>query len=80
MQLSEIINVIKDLTRAYLALARIYLAEVDIIEVLLVVISIVIVVLVALRYKKRRRKMVELTRQREIVTNRLKELTGKTID
>lgn len=80
MQLSEIINVIKDLARAYLALARIYLAEVDIFVIIFVVLSIVILVVLALRYKKRRKKMRELIRQRKIVTNRLNELTGKTID
>jgi membrane protein implicated in regulation of membrane protease activity len=80
MQLSEIINAIKDVARAYLALARIYLAEVDIFVVIFVVLSIAILVVLALRYKKRRRKMKELIRQRKMLTARLNELTGKTKD
>jgi hypothetical protein len=61
---------------AFIDLVRMYLAEIDIFRVLVIALSIVIVVLLALRYKKRRKEMKELIRQRKMLTARLNKLAG----
>ena len=67
MQISEVINTLKDW-------ARIYLAENNMFGVVVISLSILIVAVLALRYKKRRKKMKELKRQREMMTARLNKL------
>jgi cell division protein FtsB len=67
MQISEVINTLKDW-------ARIYLAESNMFGAVVISFSILIVALLAFRYKKRRKKMKELKRQREIMTARLNKL------
>lgn len=67
MQISEVINALKDW-------AIIYLAESDILGIVVISLSILIVVVLALRYKKSWEKMKELKRQREMMTARLNKL------
>jgi cell division protein FtsB len=67
MQISEVINTLKDW-------ARIYLAESNMFGAVVISFSILIVAVLALRYKKRRKKMKELKRQREMMTARLNKL------
>ena len=61
---------------AFIDLVRMYLAEIDILGVVVIALSIVIVVLLALRYKKRRKEMKELIRQRKMLAARLNKLAG----
>ncbi len=60
----------------FMDLIIMYLTEIDLLRMVIITLSIVIVVVLALRYEKRRKKMKELIRKRNMLTARLDELAG----
>ncbi len=60
----------------FMDLIIMYLTEIDLLGMVIITLSIVIVVVLALRYEKRRKKMKELIRKRNMLTARLDELAG----
>ena len=61
---------------AFIDLVRMYLAEIDILGIVVITLSIVIVIVIALRFERRWGKRRKLKRQRMMLTARLDELVG----
>ena len=60
----------------YIDLVIIYLAEIDILGIVVITLSIMIVIVIALRFERRWGKRRKLKRQRMMLTARLDELVG----
>jgi Flp pilus assembly protein TadB len=65
-----------EIIASYIDLVIMYLAEIDILGIVVIALSIVIVVILALRFERRWGKMRKLKRQRKMLTARLDELVG----
>ncbi len=65
-----------EIIASYIDLVIMYLAEIDILGIVVIALSIVIVVILALRFERRWEKMRKLKRQRKMLTARLDELVG----
>ena len=65
-----------EIIASYIDLVIMYLAEIDILGIVVITLSIVIVMILALRFERRWGKMRKLKRQRKMLTARLDELVG----
>ena len=65
-----------EIIASYIDLVIMYLAEIDILGIVIIALSIVIVVVMALKFERRWEKMRKLKRQRKMLTVRLDELVG----
>jgi Flp pilus assembly protein TadB len=65
-----------EIIASYIDLVIMYLAEIDILGIVVITLSIVIVMVMALRFERRWGKRRKLKRQRMMLTARLDELVG----
>ncbi len=65
-----------EIIASYIDLVIMYLAEIDILGIVVITLSIVIVIVIALRFERRWGKRRKLKRQRMMLTARLDELVG----
>ncbi len=66
-----------EIIASYIDLVIMYLAEIDILGIVVITLSIVIVIVIALRFERRWGKRRKLKRQRMMLTARLDELVGR---
>jgi len=66
-----------EIIASYIDLVIMYLAEIDILGIVVITLSIVIVMVMALRFERRWGKRRKLKRQRMMLTARLDELVGR---
>ena len=65
-----------EIIASYIDLVIMYLAEIDILGIVVITLSIVIVMVMALRFERRWGKRRKLKRQRMMLTARLDKLVG----
>jgi Flp pilus assembly protein TadB len=65
-----------EIIASYIDLVIMYLAEIDILGIVVITLSIMIVIVIALRFERRWGKRRKLKRQRMMLTARLDELVG----
>ena len=65
-----------EIIASYIDLVIVYLAEIDILGIVVITLSIVIVIAIALRFERRWEKRRKLKRQRMMLKARLDELIG----